>query len=217
MPQCHKELEKIGEEASEDESRFELEDTGCAAQDPPQLQDDGSHAVHEAIPTLKEALEKLNPDDYIASTSSKTILDSCATILSRDPVRGKAPALSAPNLSPRKSPPDKISTTERQLFFADRSEFGSGGGQTGSLPLPIPQPAKALTQTSPVTFKGNHEVSGSRRRRQRRPYCSPACSVFCEEEEAIFPTRRWTKPLADMGNAVSWKLSVLDRFNAIEY
>ena len=216
MPQSHKELEKIGEEDSEDESRFELENTGCAVQNPPQLPDDESGAVHEAVPTLKEALGNLNPDDFIASASTKKP-DSCATVLSREPVRGKALKLSAPNLSPRKIPPDKISTSDKQLFFADRSEFGSEDTQTSSLPLLIPQPAKPLTQLSPVAFKRRNEVSASRRRRQRRPHCSPACSLFCEEEEAIFPTRSWTKPLAEMGDAVSWKLSVLDRFNAIEY
>ena len=33
----------------------------------------------------------------------------------------------------------------------------------------------------------------------------------------VFPTRKWAKPLTKMGDAVSWKLSVLDRFNAIRY
>ena len=203
MPQSPKELEKIREEASEDESRFELEDTDCAVQEPQQLQDDESGVAHEAVPTLKEALENLNPDDVIASSSSRTIPDPCATVISSDPVRRKAPELSAPNLSPRKIPPDKISTP-----------LTNG---SSSLPLLTPQPAKAFTQLSPVALKRKNEDSASRRRRQCRPHHSPACSVFYEEEEGIFPPRRWSKPLAEMGDAVSWKLSVLDRFNAIEY
>ena len=73
-------------------------------------------------------------------------------------------------------------------------------------------PKKALPPVPPSAYKGS-EVRIARR--QKTP--SPSCSIFCDEEEAIFPTRKWAKPLSNMGDSLNWKLSVLNRFNAIQY
>ena len=85
------------------------------------------------------------------------------------------------------------------------------------LPPLVSATSGPITEVMPSTFKTNGEAAALRPLRRRRPICSPACSVFCEEEEAIFPTRKWTKPLADMGDAVTWKIGVLDTFNTIRY
>ena len=53
--------------------------------------------------------------------------------------------------------------------------------------------------------------------RPRRKVHSSACSILCEEEETVFPTRKWAKPLSDMGDAMNWKLGVLQTFNSIQY
>lgn len=216
MPQRPKELEKIGEETSEDDSRFELEDTGCAVHST-QLQNNQCQAERETVPNLKEALENLIPNDFVARTSSDNIPNCCATSRSRDIQKGKAPESLAANLRPIKVPLDKASISEQQQFFPDRPVIRSGDIQTPSLPLPIPQPNEALPRLPPVVSNGSSEVSAPRRHHQCRTRRSPACSLFCEEEEAIFPTRRWAKPLADIGDAMTWKLGVLDRFNAIRY
>lgn len=47
---------------------------------------------------------------------------------------------------------------------------------------------------------------------QKRHY-----SMLCEEEEAVFPKRKWVYLLADMGDAVRWKTEVLGGLQAIEY
>ena len=68
----------------------------------------------------------------------------------------------------------------------------------------------------PAIPSGTHKGSGARTAcRWKVP--SPSCSLLCDEEEAIFPVRKWSKPLAEMGDALNWKLSVLNRFNAIQY
>lgn len=53
--------------------------------------------------------------------------------------------------------------------------------------------------------------------RPRRKVHISACSILCEEEEAVFSTRKWTKPLSEMGDAMNWKLGVLRTFNTIQY
>ena len=42
-------------------------------------------------------------------------------------------------------------------------------------------------------------------------------SMLCEEEEAVFPKRKWAHPLADMGNAIGWRSEVMGGLQAIEY
>ena len=66
---------------------------------------------------------------------------------------------------------------------------------------PVPLPTRLTSSTKTIRQKAS----------------SPHCSILCDEDEAIFPTRKWSKPLAEMGDAFNWKLSVLNRFNAIQY
>jgi len=73
-------------------------------------------------------------------------------------------------------------------------------------------PGKPLPLAPPTAFK-----TAEARAARRRKTPSPSCSILCDEEEAIFPTRKWSKPLAEMGDALNWKLSVLNRFNSIQY
>ena len=79
-------------------------------------------------------------------------------------------------------------------------------------PIRSTPPGKALPPVPPMAFKAA-EVRALRRRKN----ASPSCSLLCDEEEAIFPTRKWSKPLAEMGDAVNWKISVLNQFNTIAY
>ncbi|KAL2043545.1 hypothetical protein N7G274_003852 [Stereocaulon virgatum] len=44
-----------------------------------------------------------------------------------------------------------------------------------------------------------------------------ACGILCEEEEAVVPTRKWAKPLSDMGDAMNWSLEILRTLNSIQY
>lgn len=143
MPRSPKELEKIGEEASEKTETFELEDTAVESE--------------EASPThmpLKAALE----------------MGELETPKGMQHLQFHHPRK-------RLRPPQK--------------------------PLPL----------APPTAWRNGKVRTARR--QQTP--SPSCSILCDEEEAIFPTRKWSKPLAEMGDALNWKLSVLHHFNAIQY
>ena len=71
----------------------------------------------------------------------------------------------------------------------------------------VPQPFKA-------SASGHHSCSLPF---SRRAVGSPSCSILCEEEESIFPMRKWTKPLSNMGDASNWKLGVLQTFNSIQY
>ena len=73
-------------------------------------------------------------------------------------------------------------------------------------------PEKALPLVPPMALK-----TAELRALRRRKNASPSCSLLCDEEEAVFPTRKWSKPLAEMGDAVKWKISVLKQFNAIAY
>ena len=75
-------------------------------------------------------------------------------------------------------------------------------------PLDLPPPVR------PLSSSNGHNASVPH---SRRKVHSPACSILCEEEESIFPTRKWTKPLSDMGDALNWKLGVLRTFNNIQY
>lgn len=72
--------------------------------------------------------------------------------------------------------------------------------------------SKVLPPLPPKALEGDETITLN-----RREVRSPSCSILCEEEEGIFPARKWTKPLANMGDALNWKFSVLHRFNAIQY
>ena len=217
MPQSPKHLEKIGEETPEDKGRFELENTGRVVQNPRTLSDNESEAVHKAVPNPEEALENLYPNDCVASTSLDEIPNHCATFLSRGVAKGKAPESLAANSPQRKTNPENTSTSRRQLHVTDQSERYCEDNRNQSSPFLIRPPTKALPSLPHVAFNRSNEITVPRHGHDRWPCPSPACSVFCEEEESIFPTRKWAKPLANMGNAASWKLGVLDRFNTIQY
>lgn len=134
MPQSPKELERIGEEASEQDERFELEDT--AVENAPQEFEGGQIA-------LKSALNMETPQ-----------LHPIALL----------PESSTPDAAPH-SPAEK--------------------------PLPL---------SSLETWKGGKTLA-ARRRRNR----------------SISPSIKLTKPLANMGDSLNWRLSVLHKFNAIQY
>lgn len=134
MPQSPKELERIGEEASEKDERFELEDT----------------AIENAPPELEGG--------QIALRSALN-MDACG--------------LHAIASLPEGPTPDTA------LHSA---------------------PGKALPLSSPETWKGRMTLA-ARRRRVR----------------STSPSIKLTKPLAGMGDSLHWKLSVLHKFNDIQY
>lgn len=143
MPQGLNELERIGEENAEDDSKFELENTECTAQQRPLLHSKGCQAVHGDTSVPKE----------------RALPDSS---------RLQLPLLTGP----------------------------------------VPRlPTAALERCE----------GSSHRRNQYKSISSPACSVFCEEKEKSCTSRKWTRPLADMGDAASWKLGMLETINAIHY
>ena len=79
--------------------------------------------------------------------------------------------------------------------------------------LPIDPPPR----TPPAQTASTDQDSKAMAPNPRRKVNSSAYSILCEEEESIFPTRKWTKPLSDMGDASKWKIGVLQKFSAIEY
>lgn len=127
MPQSPKELERIGEEASEKDERFELEDTG----------------IENAAPTELEG----------GQIALKSALNMDASDLH-----------ATPDAALRSSP---------------------------QKPLPL---------SSPETWKGGKALA-ARRRRIR----------------STSPLIKLTKPLAGMGDSRNWKLSVLHKFDTIQY
>lgn len=134
MPQSPKELEKIGEEASEKNERFELEDTAIE-NTPTQLE--GGQT------TLQNALRMDAADAHAIASSPKVLVPDSA--LPSSP--GKPLPLSCPE-----------------------------GWQSG-------------------------KTLAARRRRIR----------------STSPSVKLTQPLAGMGDSLNWRLSVLHKFNAIQY
>ena len=115
MPQSPKQLQEIGEETSEDESRLELEDTRLANQIAKPLPDSGCEAVHgamnEAAPNLAESLEITSPNGSVPTTSLGEEPNHGATILSRDVAKGKAPESLTANMIQKDITPGKIYRT----------------------------------------------------------------------------------------------------------
>ena len=78
---------------------------------------------------------------------------------------------------------------------------------------PIDPPPRTPPTQTPSSDQDSNAMAPNRRRKVN----SSAYSILCEEEESVFPTRKWTKPLSDMGDASKWKIGVLQKFSAIEY
>lgn len=134
MPQSPRELARIGEEASEKDERFELEDTAIGNA-PPEL---GSGPI-----ALKSAL---NMD-----ASGLHAIDS----------------------------------------LPGASDTDAAVKSSGEKVLPL---------SPPEFWKGGKTLAAHRRRLR-----------------STSPSFRWNKPLANVEDALNWKLSVLRKFNAIEY
>lgn len=134
MPQSPKELERIGEEISEKDERFELEDT----------------AIENVPPELESGQIALKSALLMEESDMHTI--------------------------------------------ASRPE-----GSTPDVALKSPQ-ERHLPLSSPEIWKGGKTLA-ARRRRTR----------------STSPSIRWNKPLANVEDALNWKLSVLYRFDAIQY
>ena len=145
MPHSPKELERIGEESSEHDQTFELEDTAVETEEPCPSQ----------IP-LKKALN-MEAHEFSSKTASPCKLE----------------------------PTPEIALDETHV----RS------------PLPL---------TPPAAWK---ESLAARRRKM----CSPSCSILCNENRTNFSALKWATPLGEMGNALSWRMSLLNHINAIQY
>ncbi len=78
---------------------------------------------------------------------------------------------------------------------------------------PIDPPPRTPPAQTPSPGQDSNALAPNLRRKVKKS----AYSILCEEEESIFPTRKWTKPLSDMGDASKWKIGVLQKFSAIEY
>ncbi|KAL8829242.1 MAG: hypothetical protein Q9191_002116 [Dirinaria sp. TL-2023a] len=207
MSQSPKQLEKIGEEILEDKGRFEFKNTGCAVPVPRSLPDDESDPVQEAVPDMTGVLDNLLSDDYGAASSSGDISNHSVATIMQDVGKGKAPAVVMKKLQKRDTINEK-SLSEQRCFFVDRSEICSTDARDHSSPI--------LIQASPPTASSS-KVPISLHHRDRRLADSPACSIFCEDEKLVLPNRKWTKSLTNMGDAVSWKIDVLNQFSAIKY
>ena len=123
-------------------------------------------------------------------------------------------------LSPTKYSPNSSTYQNAERHSAIRCP---NVGAVPSCPVPpksrpvYPPPVDPPPSTPPAQTLSTDQDSNAMALKHRRKVKSPAYSILCEEEESIFPTRKWTKPLSDMGDASKWKIGVLQKFGAIKY
>lgn len=117
------------------------------------------------------------------------------------------------------NPTDSYSRTSELLSVASTAgaavDLESKPSSSAHISPNPSSPSKLLGKTLPRLTSTPRE--SNERVAVHQDVCSQPYSMICEEEEDIFPTRKWTKPLANMGDAFSWRLSVSHRFNAIQY
>lgn len=170
---------------------------------------------------LKRVLEELDEDDERAELEDTGIREkdtsgsatNCEKPLPDVP---RTPA-TLPNISPDVD--SHSDTTENHVMTEDlpTEVLSIFTKPSRSIPVhspPIQPPPDLPPPVRPLSSSHGHNASVPH---SRRKVHSPPCSILCEEEESIFPARKWTKPLSDMGDALNWKLGVLQIFNNIQY
>ena len=180
MPQSPSELERICEDASAEDQRFELEDTAVEPQSGlAELESPGKGLEKSPAKVTVEPKPEPHPD-----------LDCQA----------------APQPEPLSQKPKPESTLKQKARHPKLRD--------SRLSLQhVSVPSKQTLHPDALEFHIQQDMSHAKLLRAR----SPSCSILCEEDESVFPTRPWTKPLANMGSAKRWRHEVLGRFKGITY
>lgn len=207
----------ISEEGSEKETKFELEDTQVTSPESPQIQCGAVQDDQDEVAAEGQICRDPNQNTLRMSTPEDSAPDLkptfCLTAVNKEMVH----ELVATTPLCTRSAPNTITIPDETPTFALGPSICTQSIQYCPSPPDIRAATKPLPLLPAAAFKRASQVSAERRRRRRNSIHNSACSTFCEEEEAIFPSRRWRKPLADMGDAVTWKLGVINRINAIQY
>ena len=237
MPQSPKELGSITEEADVDAGIAELEDTG--PKENASRSNSGKPLPHipievDAFTTTSSANSSNNhkPERHSAIRCPRAgAVPSSAVSPKSRPVY-TPPTDPPPKTSPPRTPAsDKGSNTMASLAHSSTYQTAerhstvrcprlgavpSSAVSLNSRPVCSPQddpPPRSPPPRTPSTGQDSNAMAPNPRRKVN----SSTYSIICEEDESIFPTRKWTKPLSGMGDASKWKMGVLRKFSAIEY
>lgn len=213
MPQSPRKFEVIREGGSEADGKVELEGHGCTVPNPLSSQSISSLITPDAVAIPAAQNQSTSLGHLITSATLDMTSSSCATFHSTSIAKSEAPEQLARTLLPSRSPPGKTTMFDQQSLATIRSAIHLSDPQSCHA-----SPVKnVLPQMSLAKFGSTSEISAARRRRPHRPVRNVTCSESCVVGEAVFPTRKWTKALADMGDTMSWKIGVLDKIYAIQY
>ena len=209
MPRSPKELERVTEEADVDVERAELEDTG------PQEKASRSRSS-KPLPDIPINTEFSTTTSFPINTDFSTTasfpINTDFSTTAPFPINTDfSTTTSSANSSTYQWAERRSAITCPQVRAVPSCPVPSKPGPIYSLPIDPPP------RTPPAQTAATDQDSKAMAPNPRRKVNSSAYSILCEEEESIFPTRKWTKPLSDMGDASKWKIGVLQKFSAIEY
>ena len=232
MPQSPKELGKITEEADVDVGIVELEDTG--PKEKASRSDSGKPLPDVPISVVPfTTASSASSANYHKPEHHSAVRLPRVSAVPSSAVSPKSRAVSSPPADPpQKTPPPQTPSTDKDgssmASLADpynrqRAERHSTvksprGGAVPSSSVPsesrsVYPPPRTRPHQTPSTDQDSNAMAPISRRKVH----SSTYSIICEEDESIFPTRKWTKPLSGMGDASKWKMGVLRKFSAIEY
>ena len=237
MPQSPKELGSISEEADVDAGIAELEDTG------PKENASGSNSG-KPLPHIPVEVDPFTTTSSANSSNDhkperhSALRRPRAGVVSSTAVSPKSrPVYTPPTDPPPKTPPPRTPSTGKgsntMATLVDSSMYQTAERhstvrcpQLGAVPSsavslssrpvcspPIVPPPRTPPHQTPSTGQDTNAMAPNPRPKVN----SSTYSILCEEDESIFPTRKWTKPLSGMGDASKWKMGVLRKFSAIEY
>ena len=237
MPQSPKELGRITEEADVDARIAELEDTGPKEK---ALRSENGKPLPD-VPINVDAsttTSSANPSSYQKPERHSTAKCPRVGAVPSSAVSPKSRVVCSPPTDPPPKTPaprtpstDKDSNTMASMADSSTSQTAELHStvrcpRIGAVPSfavspqsrpvclqQIDSPPRTPPHQSPSTDPDSNATATNPRRKVN----SSTYSVICEEEETIFPTRKWTKPLSGMGDASKWKMGVLRKFSAIEY
>ena len=232
MPQSPKELGRITEEADVDTGIVELEDTG--PKEKASRSDSGKPLPDVPISVDPFTMtSSANTSNYHKPEHHNAVRCPRVGALPSSAVSPKSKAVSSPPTDPPpKTTPPQIPSTDKHsntmASLADPYDHQRAEGHStvkrprvGAVPSSsVPPESRSVyppPRTRPHQTPSTDQDSNATVRNSRRKVNSSTYSIICEEDESIFPTRKWTNPLSGMGDASKWKMGVLRKFSAIEY
>ena len=237
MPQSPKELGRITEEADIDAGIAELQDTG--PEEKASRFNNGKPLPD--VPITVDSFTTTSPansSNYHKPERHSAVRCPRVGAVPSSAVSPESRAVcSPPTDPPPKTPPRRTPSTDKDsnpmASLADSSTYETAERHStircpriGAVPSFAVSPESRLVcsqqidpppRTPPHQSPSTDQDSNAMAPNPRRKVNSSTYSIICEEEETIFPTRKWTKPLSGMGDASKWKMGVLRKFSAIEY